>query len=138
MVVAVVCSLGSAVLIGFIVGYQCSRKDCLKRKKDLTRTPSALSRQTQIPNQNGCLPNSNPTVPHVKRTSSKLTHINAYEATPKFNGSPSPPNLPDPVSLVLDLDETTTAVHNDKNLLMLNNNFCSTLPKDYKVKKMYL
>ncbi len=125
LAIAIVISIVGALVIGFVIGYQFKKRECLRRKKDPSRSPP-------ITHQNG--PFGLTTRPNGNRRNgtNKSGHINAYESTPKFNGERPPVETAVAMDMVLSLDSPAPEkkLNNDANT--------NTLPKDYRVKKMYL
>lgn len=120
IVIAVVATFVISGLIGIVGGYKLSQTKLLQKKFGSWSAPYSVGGKATPPYNNS----------QDKLPSRKLSnHIDAYQSTPKFNGTVEPP-----VNLVLTLEDSKL----DKNSLNNLSSSFSTLPKDYKVKKMYL
>ena len=119
MAIAIVVTLAIASTIGFGVGYKLSK---WKTLSDAASSSAASSDYDTHSFGRSRL---------TKHDGSALKHLDA------FGSPPLTAKLKDqgPMSLVLTLPRETNYNKPEKNLLTLNN---GTLPKDYKVKKVYL
>uniref|UniRef100_A0A914VET5 Semaphorin-1A n=1 Tax=Plectus sambesii TaxID=2011161 RepID=A0A914VET5_9BILA len=138
VLVAVLIATVVSLVIGFAWGYVCAvQKWCRPQPKKLSHQSFRQKQKPQTmmnPQLNSSLNGGT-----LQRSVSKASNvINAYEHTPKYNGRPAPIPESYPVTMSMDSGDEPLRSAPPTGEFVHNAFATSTLPKDYRVKKMYL
>lgn len=128
LLIGILLSIFTSLIVGFICGYVCRSRNCCRVPKQISRPQSFKAQPKQ-------------TVQRPPSSQQSYT-INAYEPTPHlFNGHALV--LPDEqsqnsIDLTVTVDHDTDSVERRQKMNSFIRNQYGTLPKDYRVKRMYL